>query len=67
MDQNELIKNNPLSEMVRAAPISDGQKNELLEVIPHLNEEERVKLLENLKDILLMETEKRDTLKDIRK
>ncbi len=53
-----ILSNEFLEEVTKRLPLSESQKEQLLENIPYLDEEKRVEYLGFLKDILLLEDER---------
>lgn len=62
---NLLLTNNNLKNLIENLKISDEQKAPLISSIPQLDEEERVKLLDVLKDIYLLDLEEAEALQKI--
>jgi len=53
-----ILSNEFLEEATKMTPLSELQKGQLLENIPHLDEERRIEYLGFIRDILLLEEER---------
>jgi hypothetical protein len=63
---NLLLSNENLEKTIAAAQINQDQKEALLKSIPTLNEEERLKLLELLKETFFLDMEAAESVKKIK-
>lgn len=63
---NTLLTNNNLNNLIKSLKISDEQKASLSSNISQLDEEERIKLLDVLKDIYIMDLEGDEALEKIK-
>lgn len=63
---NLLLTDNNLKKFIETLKIADEQKNFLIDELPRLDEKERVKLLEKLKDIFVLNIEEKDALEKIK-
>lgn len=62
---NLLITNDNFKNLIGSLKISDEQKTSLISSIPQLDEEERVKLLDVLKEVYLMDLEETEAIQKI--
>lgn len=60
------LTNQSLERFIRETPMDEEQKQALLERLPYLDEQDRQRLFEVLKDITLLEIEKDDILKSLK-
>ena len=63
---NQLLLNDNLKGFIESLDIDQGQKNDLFLKIPQLDKEERVKLLDTLSQIYLLDEEEKETIENIR-
>jgi hypothetical protein len=64
---NLLLSNENLEKTIASAQINQDQKEALLKSIPTLNEEERLKLLELLKETFFLDMEAAESAEKIKK
>lgn len=64
---NLLLTNDSLKRFIKELKINKEDKSFLLSEVPQLDEEERIKLLETLKEIYLLDLEEKKALERIKK
>jgi hypothetical protein len=63
---NQLLLNNSFKSFIEKLEIEQEQKDSLLLKIPQLNKEERLKLLDTLGQIYLLNLEEQETIEKIK-
>lgn len=63
---NQLLLNNSFKSFIEKLEIDQEQKDSLLLKIPQLNKEERLKLLDTLAQIYLLNLEEQETIEKIK-
>jgi len=61
-----LLSNASLEKLIKDAPIREEQKEKLLEKLPYLEKEDRIRLVKTLVSIILLEEEKEKEIKDLK-
>jgi len=64
--ENLLLTDENLKGMITLAKISQAQKDQLISKLPELDEDDRLKLLNMLKNVFLLDKEKEEKIQNVR-
>ncbi len=66
MDKS-ILSNQTLEDLVKKMPLEEEQKSRLISDIPYMDENDRIDLLDIIKDIFIIEEDKKETIRKIKK